>query len=274
MFTRRKTKGFTLIELLVVIAIIAMLLAMLMPALSMAKDIARRVVCATQLKGFGTALRLYSDDYNDKAVPNANYRAVEQNDGIGPGYPPWASYIVGNFHYVDDPPSDFLNALQHGKLYSLQYLDEPDLYYCPAAFQNLKGEETREWDYYFTDVTKSMPPHASNGWGGRDDDNNHSRCRSNYIYWTWEETTILNLTNKPMVIDDVTHIGHTKGGRPYGLNAVFGDGHVSMTLISSSSVLRQALEKDKDDPDEYINTYNLWGRNYAGMIEALGALQP
>ena len=58
-------KGFTLIELLVVIAIIAMLLAILMPALSKVKKIAMRVVCATNLKGLGTAQTVYANDYDD-----------------------------------------------------------------------------------------------------------------------------------------------------------------------------------------------------------------
>jgi len=62
----RKKKGFTLIELLVVIAIIAMLLAILMPALSKVKKIAQRVVCATNLKGLGTAQTVYSNDYDDE----------------------------------------------------------------------------------------------------------------------------------------------------------------------------------------------------------------
>ncbi|MDH4203788.1 MAG: type II secretion system GspH family protein [Phycisphaerae bacterium] len=62
----RKKKGFTLIELLVVIAIIAMLLAILMPALSKVKKIAMRVVCATNLKGLGTAQTVYANDYGDE----------------------------------------------------------------------------------------------------------------------------------------------------------------------------------------------------------------
>ena len=63
-----RKKGFTLIELLVVIAIIAMLLAILMPALSKVKKIAQRVICATNLKGLGTAQTVYANDYHDEYV--------------------------------------------------------------------------------------------------------------------------------------------------------------------------------------------------------------
>jgi prepilin-type N-terminal cleavage/methylation domain-containing protein len=62
-----RKKGFTLIELLVVIAIIAMLLAILMPALNKVKKIAQRVVCGTNLKGLGTAMIVYGNDYDDEA---------------------------------------------------------------------------------------------------------------------------------------------------------------------------------------------------------------
>ncbi len=61
-----KKKGFTLIELLVVIAIIAMLLAILMPALNKVKRLAQRLVCATNLKGLGTAMIVYSNDFDDE----------------------------------------------------------------------------------------------------------------------------------------------------------------------------------------------------------------
>ncbi len=51
--------GFTLIELLVVIAIIALLLAVLMPSLRRARAIAKRVVCAHNLKQISLAVDLY-----------------------------------------------------------------------------------------------------------------------------------------------------------------------------------------------------------------------
>jgi prepilin-type N-terminal cleavage/methylation domain-containing protein/prepilin-type processing-associated H-X9-DG protein len=71
-----KKKGFTLIELLVVISIIAMLLAILMPALSKVKKIAQRVVCATNLKGLGTAQTVYSQDYDDEYAVQGDGKAT------------------------------------------------------------------------------------------------------------------------------------------------------------------------------------------------------
>ena len=62
----QKRKGFTLIELLVVIAIIALLLAVVMPARSKAKDMARDLLCRTNLKSMQLATILYTEAQDGK----------------------------------------------------------------------------------------------------------------------------------------------------------------------------------------------------------------
>ncbi|MFG0247789.1 MAG: type II secretion system protein [Phycisphaeraceae bacterium JB051] len=54
--------GFTLIELLVVISIVSLLIAILLPALGKARESSRRLVCANNMKSWGTVLNLYTSD--------------------------------------------------------------------------------------------------------------------------------------------------------------------------------------------------------------------
>lgn len=67
--------GFTLIELLVVIAIIAILAAILFPVFAQAREKAREITCISNLKQMGLALRMYSQDYDERLIWASNWNS-------------------------------------------------------------------------------------------------------------------------------------------------------------------------------------------------------
>ena len=109
-----KRKGFTLIELLVVIAIIALLMSILMPALSRVNEMAKRVVCASNVGGIVKAMATYSQTDETGRFPRAGlmrgpwgpvapgaWLAATPADAFGSSAPVTASlYLLANQDFI------------------------------------------------------------------------------------------------------------------------------------------------------------------------------
>jgi len=65
-----KRKGITLIELLVVIVVTTLFVGVLMPSLNRSRQLAYRLLCATNLRGIGSTIAVYAGD-NEGQYPRA-----------------------------------------------------------------------------------------------------------------------------------------------------------------------------------------------------------
>jgi prepilin-type N-terminal cleavage/methylation domain-containing protein len=118
-FHRNWVKAFTLVELLVVIAIIALLLSVLLPALHRAKEIARKTICLSNLKQLGIATAAYG----------LEYRALWQTDQIATNM---MNYVIYTDKHHDKNYVGKYRWVNQAFLYTLNYIKDPRVYYCPS----------------------------------------------------------------------------------------------------------------------------------------------
>ena len=97
-----KSKAFTLVELLVVIGIIALLISILLPSLNAAREAARTIKCASNLRSIGQGMALYVAQ-NKGVLPASNlYKGThfegsqQLPDHPTDGYVHWSSFIYGD----------------------------------------------------------------------------------------------------------------------------------------------------------------------------------
>ena len=147
--TELSRRAFTLIELLVVISIIALLVSILLPTLNMAKEQAKKVTCASNLKAIGLGVYIYAEN-NDDYIPKALYKGGSS----GSNTMPHRSYLA---YYIDSTKpwgqhiDKEVGPLNLAYLHDTHVIDTPKTFYCDSVPRSPRGPSSSSQVSYHYD---------------------------------------------------------------------------------------------------------------------------
>jgi prepilin-type processing-associated H-X9-DG protein len=178
----------------------------------------------------GIALFLYADDNKDKLPP------PEFDPDRIPGSNPWRGYLL----YWDPgrigQPARPEAAVNLGYLYEGKYLRSPNIFYCPSL-KHPPGLRVVFEKQYFESAKVPWPMYSVDG-----------QVNTTYTYfpqtdvpakqvseanlgWTLVASKQTQLNARRSLMTDLIYtwgtLAHTSGKNPFGLNVLWGDGHIN-----------------------------------------------
>lgn len=258
-----RKKGFTLIELLVVISIIALLVSILMPSLGVAREQAKKVVCASNFRQAGVALAGYQASNDGYTL---TYYFEKDSNGSTIGCIQWWAALIW-YNYLDDSSIIHCPSFRGGMLsqWKLEYenydispltpLTRKHLELGIPSASNTPGPYTA-WGYQGSIGNIIVYPENFLSYPNRDNgkpfrifnhvrspgdeimllDTTHAVDYDHYTWEMWEAYGARKYSDPPNVIQSSNawmHVDDWGNGKTYGLsvrhgwatNVLFFDGH-------------------------------------------------
>jgi hypothetical protein len=126
---RAHPRAFTLIDILVTLAVVSLLIGIMLPGLGRVREIARQVVCRSNLRQIGLGLVLYADGSRDR-LPYSVYIDPQQQSENGIKYAPQEMMTLRLESGVSKRSGTTWDGF--GLLFAEEVLPSREIFYCPS----------------------------------------------------------------------------------------------------------------------------------------------
>jgi prepilin-type N-terminal cleavage/methylation domain-containing protein/prepilin-type processing-associated H-X9-DG protein len=257
---RKRIRGFTLIELLVVIAIIALLISILLPSLSRARELSKRLVCQSDIKGIGTSAKIYANDNNEKwmippydagvLIDDERIMYTEESNGQDPEGPGQVGMDREFPSYSRDPGASTSVSVTRAYWMLVRSGDiTPKQFICPSSGDEEDPTENLDFYYDFTNYGNisfgyQVPfgPRDTQPREGMDNRQPISADKGPWytapqrVDWETGQNGDVTLEDSPKAWRNFNSPNHGGTGNGEGQNVLFADGHASFERIPAVGI--------------------------------------